>query len=348
MTHNQANLASRSVPSTPHAPKLSNIGLSKTTIQATKQSLVGQSPIAETKASLGLKPQERLTAPNGSTNTSTRTASDVYARSNNLNTHVDNVARYTEQSLTLQDAKDTTQNQVKDAQQVVRAQAALKGKEARDAQKTTVNSQQQKDQNEENWSVHKNQEPIHSREWRGLLEQRGRPTEKVTSNSMVPKPRQRVNDGSSPGRTTHVKVFVNNQGQKKCSVEYICPQTGKVKNANVAYNNKKLPVFDDYAVFTAKFNPQTSYNQKLSPETIHRNQMVDATKELSAYLKEYPRYAQNYRPDQLKAIHKYAHKIPGLTWHHNGESKPRNMQLLPENLHDIVKHNGTKSQDKWK
>ena len=165
---------------------------------------------------------------------------------------------------------------------------------------------------------------------------------------MVPKPRQRVNDGSSPGRTTHVQVFVNNQGQKNCRVEYICPQTGKVKNANVAYSNKNLPVFDDYAVFTAKFNPQTSYNQKLKPDTIHGKQMKDATKELSAYLKEYPRYEQNYRPDQLKAIHNYADKIPGLTWHHNGESKPRNMQLLPRNLHDIVKHIGTKSQDKWK
>ena len=184
---------------------------------------------------------------------------------------------------------------------------------------------------------------------RALLEEqtRGRPGV-VKSTSIPAKPHQSVKDRISPHRTTHMKVEINQRGHKQCKVEYICPQTGNTKNATIAYNNKGLPVFDDYAVFTAKFNPQTSYNQKLKPDTIHGKQMKDATKELSAYLKEYPRYEQNYRPDQLKAIHNYADKIPGLTWHHNGESKPRNMQLLPENLHDIVKHIGTKSQDKWK
>jgi len=189
----------------------------------------------------------------------------------------------------------------------------------------------------QNWADQKNQAPKHSREMRGLLEQRGRPTEKVTSNSMVPKPRQRVNDGSSPGRTTHVQVFVNNQGQKNCRVEYTCPQTGKVKNANIAYNNKGLPVFDDYATFTAKHPPKGS----------NYMQFKAATKELSTYLKEYPQYEQNYRPDQLDAIHRHQHQIPGLTWHHNAEASPRNFQLLPTNLHDIVKHVGTNSLDEW-
>jgi len=48
-----------------------------------------------------------------------------------------------------------------------------------------------------------------------------------------------------------------------------------------------------------------------------------------------------FTEEQLKYIRKGSDKIPGYTWHHNAQSSPNNMQLVPEKIHnEKVPHTG--------
>ena len=50
--------------------------------------------------------------------------------------------------------------------------------------------------------------------------------------------------------------------------------------------------------------------------------------------------------EQLMKIKAGNEKIPGYTWHHNVQSSPNNMQLIPNIIHKAVRHTGQKSLKK--
>lgn len=43
---------------------------------------------------------------------------------------------------------------------------------------------------------------------------------------------------------------------------------------------------------------------------------------------------------QIEDILSGSKTIEGYTWHHNAQSAPNNMQLVPQPIHDAVKHIG--------
>ena len=51
--------------------------------------------------------------------------------------------------------------------------------------------------------------------------------------------------------------------------------------------------------------------------------------------------ASQFTPKQLEQIRSGAEKIKDYTWHHNAQSSPNNMQLVPEKIHnEQVPHTG--------
>lgn len=53
--------------------------------------------------------------------------------------------------------------------------------------------------------------------------------------------------------------------------------------------------------------------------------------------------ANQFTKEQLADIKSGLQNIEGYTWHHNAQSGPNNMQLLPRDVHDPVKHIGEAS-----
>ncbi|HHT7689532.1 HNH endonuclease [Pasteurella multocida] len=47
-----------------------------------------------------------------------------------------------------------------------------------------------------------------------------------------------------------------------------------------------------------------------------------------------------FTPQQLKEIYSGYSTITGFSWHHNGQSSPHNMQLIPKSIHEAVQHIG--------
>ena len=52
-----------------------------------------------------------------------------------------------------------------------------------------------------------------------------------------------------------------------------------------------------------------------------------------------------YKGHSMKYIYKGSDKIPDYTWHHNAQSSPNNMQLVPEDIHKIP-HSGEGSMSR--
>ncbi len=59
--------------------------------------------------------------------------------------------------------------------------------------------------------------------------------------------------------------------------------------------------------------------------------------------------ASQFTTTQLTAINKGLPNIPDYTWHHNAQSAPNNMQLIPFDIHNETKHIGEAalSEGKW-
>ncbi|MGC6248848.1 HNH endonuclease [Bisgaard Taxon 45] len=47
-----------------------------------------------------------------------------------------------------------------------------------------------------------------------------------------------------------------------------------------------------------------------------------------------------FTEEQLIQINKRLDEIEGFTWHHNSQSHPQNMQLIPTPIHKAVQHIG--------
>ena len=155
----------------------------------------------------------------------------------------------------------------------------------------------------------------------------------VASTTVANNPVQRVNSDPVKG----VTVIENSSG-KAVQVEYKDPTTGQSRTANVPYDSRGLPVFDDVAQYTTKIDTSVPYEK----------QFGKATKDLRDAINSGKVDATQFTPEQLAKIQAGSDKIPGLTWHHNAQSAPNNMQLVPTPIHNQVTHLGQGSLSQGK
>lgn len=148
--------------------------------------------------------------------------------------------------------------------------------------------------------------------------------ENVTSTTVVNHPNQRVNSNDDKG----VEVINNCSENKAVLVNYSDPLTGEAKTANIPYNDRGLPVFDDITKFTTRIDKSKSYSGQLSQATLDLKTVIDAGTFASS----------NFTAQQLADIQSTKESIAGYTWHHNADNG--SMQLVPRKVHDEVKHVG--------
>ncbi|MFC6053161.1 HNH endonuclease [Acinetobacter portensis] len=127
-----------------------------------------------------------------------------------------------------------------------------------------------------------------------------------------------------------MKVVYDNYGNKAVKVQYKDPLTGVTKDANISYDSRGLPIFDDHAKYITKIDTSVSY----------RRQMSQATKDLRDAINAGKISTESFTPTQLKQIKAGSGQIDGYTWHHNAQSSPNNMQLIPEDVHNAALHIG--------
>ncbi|KZN14691.1 hypothetical protein OA79_04295 [Marinomonas sp. TW1] len=76
--------------------------------------------------------------------------------------------------------------------------------------------------------------------------------------------------------------------------------------------------------------------------------MRAATRDLRQKIQSGQVNKDSFTEKQLKAINNGDSVIPDFTWHHNAQSGPNNMQLLPKTIHSAVKHIGEASLSEGK
>ncbi|TNH05210.1 hypothetical protein FHQ22_01905 [Pasteurellaceae bacterium Phil31] len=132
---------------------------------------------------------------------------------------------------------------------------------------------------------------------------------------------------------------VESEGNKAVKI-YSKPDTlgNKKEIANIPYDSKGLPIFDDVAVFSTRIDNSKSYS----------GQMRQASRDMWIVIKDDPIMKSKFTLQQLEDMQKGKSTITGYTWHHNVQSSPNNMQLVPVNIHDAVKHIGQGSLQKGK
>lgn len=161
----------------------------------------------------------------------------------------------------------------------------------------------------------------------------------IKSTTVVQNPRQTVN--SNPQK--NIEVIRDSYGNKAVRVEYKDPVTNESKVANIAYDSQRgLPVFDDHAKYTTNIKKPSGY-ENMSSDARKSAEMRAATRDLREKINSGVVDKSDFTPAQLRAINSGKENIPGYTWHHNDQSAPNNMQLLPKDVHDAAKHIGEAS-----
>ncbi|WP_301667296.1 HNH endonuclease [Neisseria basseii] len=74
--------------------------------------------------------------------------------------------------------------------------------------------------------------------------------------------------------------------------------------------------------------------------------MKAATKDLWKTIEREQVSKNQFTNEQLMKIKAGNEKIPSYTWHHNAQSSPNNMQLIPNSIYKAVRHTGQKSLKK--
>ncbi len=100
----------------------------------------------------------------------------------------------------------------------------------------------------------------------------------------------------------------------------------------VVFDQRGFPIFDDVAAFDTKL-PSSVATVKSRP--LH---FQEAARALSDAIRRNEIPASRFTTEQLRAIHSYQKKIPGLTWHHH--QQPGRIQLIPTPIHQAVGHTG--------
>ncbi|WP_348524007.1 HNH endonuclease [Pasteurella multocida] len=69
-------------------------------------------------------------------------------------------------------------------------------------------------------------------------------------------------------------------------------------------------------------------------------EMSNATLALKEAIRKGEISPNQFTKEELSQINKGLNKIDRFTWHHNSQSSPPNMQLIPTPIHDAVQHIG--------
>jgi filamentous hemagglutinin len=149
----------------------------------------------------------------------------------------------------------------------------------------------------------------------------------VTSTTNPNNPLQTVNSNPNKG----IEVITDSYGNKAVRVKFDDPVTGVPTSANIPYNNRGLPVFDDHAKYTTNIDKTKSYDAQFSQATRDLRDGINSGKVDSS----------QFTANQLSDIKSGSKKIEDFTWHHNADSG--NMQLIPTDVHKAVKHVGDKA-----
>ncbi len=148
--------------------------------------------------------------------------------------------------------------------------------------------------------------------------------ENVSSTTVPKDPHQRANDDPEK----NIEVIHGANGGKAVKVGYTDPKTGEEVSANIPYNDRGLPVFDDVSKYTTDIDMSKNYD----------GQMRQATRDLRDAINSGKVDASQFTPEQLRNIQAGNKTIKGYTWHHNADS--HNMQLIPRAVHDAASHIG--------
>ena len=73
--------------------------------------------------------------------------------------------------------------------------------------------------------------------------------------------------------------------------------------------------------------------------------MRAATRQLRDDIKSAKVDKEQFTEAQLKQINAGSDRIKGYTWHHNAQSSPNNMQLVPRDIHKVP-HTGEGSMSR--
>lgn len=149
--------------------------------------------------------------------------------------------------------------------------------------------------------------------------------ENVTSTTVANAPTQRINSNADKGVTV-----TSNASGRAVEVVYKDPVTGQVSKANIPYDSRGLPVFDDVSKYTTNIDMAVPYEKQFSKATLDLREAINTGKV----------DAGQFTAAQLSDIQKGLDRIKGYTWHHNAQSAPHNMQLIPMDVHKSVSHLG--------
>lgn len=146
----------------------------------------------------------------------------------------------------------------------------------------------------------------------------------VKSTTNPKYPRQRVNSDPSKG----IEVIHGVDGGKAVKVDYQSPLTGEPLQANIPYNQRGLPIFDDVAQYSTNIDKAASY----------RAQMQKATTEIRDGISAGRIDPRQFSREQLIDIQSGSAKIKNFTWHHDADNN--SLQLIPAKVHKAVSHIG--------
>ena len=102
----------------------------------------------------------------------------------------------------------------------------------------------------------------------------------------------------------------------------------------ITFNERGFPIFDDHAVYDTRL-------RNFDRSAGRTNDMKRATRALNDSITKGEIPETRFTSDQLNAIRSGSSVIPEYTWHHH-EDVGR-MQLVPRELHRLVKHVGGSS-----
>ncbi|MFK3559344.1 HNH endonuclease [Pasteurella multocida] len=91
--------------------------------------------------------------------------------------------------------------------------------------------------------------------------------------------------------------------------------------------------------FTTKIEKPKNY-QEMNSESRRIAEMKSATFALKQAIERGEVNKNQFTDQQLKEIYSGYSTITGFSWHHNGQSSPHNMQLIPKSIHEAVQHIG--------
>ncbi|MFC0926873.1 HNH endonuclease [Pasteurella multocida] len=168
--------------------------------------------------------------------------------------------------------------------------------------------------------------------------EKGFEKEVVKSTTVVMKPRSTVTNKVL--KTGEAVSVIESEGGKAVKIYAKPDQFGhRQEIANIPYDKRGLPIFDDVSKFTTKIEKPKNY-QEMNSQSRRTAEMKSATFALKQAIERGEVNKNQFTDQQLKEIYSGKAQIDKYTWHHNGQSSPNNMQLIPKSIHEAVQHIG--------